>query len=78
MNSCDLQAVLVSSDPIVVDSVSTSLGKLGINAAVYRETSPAIQTLGRQKSDAFLVDRELDPNSRCSKRCGIQPQVAPP
>jgi len=61
MNSCDLQAVLVSSDPIVVDSVSTSLGKLGINAAVYRETSPAIQTLGRQKTDAFLVDRELDP-----------------
>jgi len=61
MNSCDLQAVLVSSDSGVVDSVSESLEKLGITAAVYRETSAAMQTLSSQKTDAFLVDRELDP-----------------
>src|SRR5437868_12202592 len=61
MNSCDLQAVLVSSDSGVVDSVSESLEKLGITAAVYRETSAAMQTLSSQKTDAFLVDREVDP-----------------
>jgi DNA-binding response OmpR family regulator len=61
MNPCDLQAVLVSSDPVVVDSVSTSLDKLGIAAAVYQEASEAMRTLSRQKTDAFLVDRELDP-----------------
>jgi len=61
MNSCEMQAVLVSSDPVVVNSVSESLEKLGIAAAVYRETSAAIGTLSSQKTDAFLVDRELDP-----------------
>ena len=61
MNSCEMQADLVSSDPVVVNSVSESLEKLGIAAAVYRETSAAIGTLSSQKTDAFLVDRELDP-----------------
>ena len=61
MNSCDLQAVLVSADPVVVDSVSASLEKLGITAAFYQEASSAMRTLSSQKTDAFLVDRELDP-----------------
>ena len=61
MNSCDLQAVVVSSDPVVVNSVSASLAKLGITAAVYQEISAAMQTLSSQKTDAFLVDREVDP-----------------
>ncbi|HWY68096.1 MAG TPA: PilZ domain-containing protein [Terriglobales bacterium] len=61
MNSCDLQAVLVSSDPVVVNSVSESLEKLGITPAVYRESSAAMRTLSSQKTDAFLVDREVDP-----------------
>ena len=61
MHSCELQAVLVSSDPAVVHSMSESLEKLGITPAVYKETSPAIETLSSQKTDAFLVDRELDP-----------------
>lgn len=61
MNNCDLQAVLVATDPVVVNSVSESLEKLGITAAVYRETSAAMRTLSNQKTDAFLVDREIDP-----------------
>lgn len=61
MHSCELQAVLVSSDPAVVNSMSESLEKLGITPAVYEETSLAIETLSSQKTDAFLVDRELDP-----------------
>ena len=59
MNSCELQAVLVSSDPVVVDSVSASLEKLGITPSVYEEASAAMRTLSNQKTDAFLVDREL-------------------
>jgi len=61
MNTCDLQAVLVSSDPVVVNSMSESLEKFGITAAVYRKTSDAMRTLSSQKTDAFLVDREIDP-----------------
>ena len=61
MNSCDLQAVLVSTDSVVVDSVSQSLEKLGITPAVYRDAPAAVKTLNSQKTDAFLVDRELDP-----------------
>jgi DNA-binding response OmpR family regulator len=61
MNSCDLQAVLVSSDTVVVNSMSESLEKLGITAAVYRDTSAALRTLSSQKTDAFVVDREADP-----------------
>ena len=61
MNSCDLQAVVVARDPMVVNSVSESLEKLGITPAVYRETSAAMRTLSHQKTDAFLVDREIDP-----------------
>ena len=61
MNSCELQAVLVSSDPVVVDSVSASLEKLGITPSVFEEASAAMRTLSNQKTDACLVDRELDP-----------------
>ena len=61
MNSCDLQAVLVSTDSVVVDSVSQSLEKLGITPAVYWDAPAAVKTLNSQKTDAFLVDRELDP-----------------
>lgn len=61
MNTCDLNAVVISSDPVVVGSLSSCLEKFGISAAVYRETSAAMQTLRNQKTDAFLVDRECDP-----------------
>jgi len=61
MNSCELEAVLVTADPVVVDSVSESLGKLGITPNVYGDALAAMQTLNTQKTDAFLVDRELDP-----------------
>ena len=60
-SACDLQAVVVSCDPMVVNSISSCLNELGITAAVHRETSSAMQTLSRQKTDAFFVDRELDP-----------------
>jgi hypothetical protein len=59
--SCELQAVVVSTDKVVVDSISSCLNEWGITAAVHQETSSAIQTLAGQKTDAFFVDRELDP-----------------
>jgi len=61
MHSCDLQAVLVSSDRAVVNSMSESLETLGITPVVFKEAALAIETLRSQKTDAFLVDRELDP-----------------
>ena len=58
--SCELQAVVVSSDSGVVDSIAC-LAELGIAIAVHKETSSAITMLSRQKTDAFFVDCELDP-----------------
>jgi hypothetical protein len=59
--ACELQAVVVSSDSSVVDSISSCLKEMGITANVYSEPSSAMQTFTRQKTDAFFVDRELDP-----------------
>jgi DNA-binding response OmpR family regulator len=59
--SCDLQAVLVSSDTGLLDSISSSLSTLGISSQVYQQPASAMQMLNKQKADAFFVDRELDP-----------------
>jgi hypothetical protein len=61
MTSCDLQAIVLSSDTAVVESISSCLKEMGINAAIHRDASSATQVLTRQKTDAFFVDRELDP-----------------
>src|SRR6185312_5969381 len=61
LNTCDLNAVVISGDPVVVASLSSCLEKFGISAAVCQETSAAMQILRNQKTDAFLVDRECDP-----------------
>ena len=59
--SCELQAVVVSNDAEAVESISSCLDGFGITASVYPEASSALQTLSRQKTDAFFVDHELDP-----------------
>src|SRR6185437_12370056 len=61
MNTCDLHAVVMSGDPVVLESLSACLENFGISAAAYQETSSAMRTLRNQKTDAFLVDRECDP-----------------
>ena len=58
---CELQALVVSSDSVVVDSIASCLAELGITISVHKETSSAITMLSRQKTDVFFVDRELDP-----------------
>jgi len=60
-NSCELQAVVVSSDPALVKSILPCLENLGIVPSVYTEPASALETLTRQKIDAFFVDRDLDP-----------------
>lgn len=60
-NRCELQAVLVGSDPAVIDSISQCLEQLGIVGAVYAQAAYAVETLARQKVDAFFVDGEFDP-----------------
>jgi len=60
-SSCDLQAVVVSSDAVVLHSILAGLKDLGITSAVHAQTASALQTLTTQKTDAFFVDRELDP-----------------
>src|SRR5690348_12900175 len=59
-SSCELQAVIVSGDRSLVGPMSECLGELGINAMVYERLS-AIDLLANHKTDAFLVDQEMDP-----------------
>jgi hypothetical protein len=72
-NSCELHAVVVGSDPAVVDSILPSLNELGIAPAVYTQPAAAIQTLSREKIDAFFVDREIDPELSVLKRMRTSP-----
>ena len=58
--SCELQAVVLSTDSAAVDSLCSCLNTLGISPALHREVSSAIGVLSRQKTDAFFVDHELD------------------
>jgi len=60
-NRCELQAVLVGSDPAVIESIIQCLEQLGIVGAVYAQAAYAVETLARQKIDAFFVDGEFDP-----------------
>ena len=58
---CELQAVVVGSDHSVIDSVMPCLEQLGIALSVCAQPASAVQTLKREKIDAFFVDRDLDP-----------------
>jgi CheY-like chemotaxis protein len=60
-NPCELQAVVVGADPVVIDSILQCLEQLGIMGAVYAQAASALETLARQKVDAFFVDKDLDP-----------------
>lgn len=74
MNSaCELQAVVVGSDPAVFDSVLPCLKELGIAPSVYTHPVSALQTLTRQKIDAFFVDRETDPELSVLRRMRTSP-----
>ena len=61
MNTHELHAAVVASDPQVIDSIPFSLRKIGIEATVFQDAQSAIQAMGTRKLDAFFVDRELDP-----------------
>ena len=85
-SSSDLQAVVLSTDPVVLDSISKSLRQLGINTAHYQKAASAMQILSKQKTDAFFVDRETDPDlsllkamrSSNSSRSAVAFAIVPP
>src|SRR5579884_1955326 len=56
----ELEAVIVSADSSVVAPMTDCLRELGIRATV-EERSSAIEMLVKRKSDAFFVDKEVDP-----------------
>src|SRR5581483_2895448 len=57
---CELEAVIVSADASVITSMTECLGELGIHANVEARSS-AIEMLFKRKTDAFFIDRDLDP-----------------
>jgi hypothetical protein len=61
MNSCELQAAIVTSDANVMHAIALSLKKIGTASTVYHDKQSALQAMHRTKVDALFVDREIDP-----------------
>jgi hypothetical protein len=59
-SSLELQAVVVSTDPQVIDVLNSCLRNIGIQPNVHHEIASANQAMSRNKIDTFFVDRELD------------------
>ncbi|GEM_PF-2393285 len=55
-----LQAVIVSADPSVLETMPVCLGELGIDASVHQPSS-LIDALATGKTDVFFVDQDSDP-----------------
>jgi hypothetical protein len=60
MISCDLQAVVASSDASVLDLLPAWLKSIGIQPIVYGQAAPALQTVRKQRIDAVFMDWDLD------------------
>jgi hypothetical protein len=59
-NSSDLEAVVLSADPAIVEPVIQSLLRAEIRPAIFRETRTAIECLFRKKVDAIVIDLHVD------------------
>jgi hypothetical protein len=49
-NACELQAIVVGSDPAVIDSILVCLEQLGIAGVVYAEAASALEAARATKS----------------------------
>jgi response regulator RpfG family c-di-GMP phosphodiesterase len=59
-NSSDLEALVISADPAIVEPVSQSLLRAEIRPAIFRETRTATECLFRKKVDAIVIDLHVD------------------
>ena len=62
MISCDLQAVIASSDSSVLSLLPSWLKNMGIRPIVFETAASALQTLRTQRVDAIFADWDLDRN----------------
>lgn len=58
--SSDLEAVVISADPAIVEPVSQGLIRAEIRPAIFRETRTATECLFRKKVDAIIIDLHVD------------------
>ena len=72
-NPCELEALVVGSDPAMIDAILPCLREMGIAPFVHKQTVSALQTLTRQKIDALFVDQERDPELAVLKRMRNSP-----
>jgi hypothetical protein len=73
ITSSTLQAMVISSDPHVLESMPGCLKTIGIEAVVHREIAPAIDQMTKHKTDAFFVDRDCDPEFSFLQRMRATP-----
>jgi hypothetical protein len=59
-NSSDLEAVVISADPAIVEPISQSLIRAEIRPAIFREVRTATECLFRKKVDAIVIDLHVD------------------
>lgn len=61
MISCDLQAVVASSDTSVLSFLPARLKTMGILPTPYGQAAEVIEAVRRQRVDAVFIDWDLDP-----------------
>src|SRR5690349_19826985 len=59
-NPSQLEAVVISADPGIVEPVSQSLIRAEIRPAIFRESGTATECLFRKKVDAIVIDLHVD------------------
>jgi hypothetical protein len=73
ITSSTLQAMVISSDPHVLESMPACLKNIGIDAVVHQQVAPAVDEMTKHKTDAFFVDRDCDPEFSFLQRMRATP-----
>ncbi|HET9743431.1 MAG TPA: PilZ domain-containing protein [Terriglobales bacterium] len=55
-----LNAIIVSQDQTILEALPETLKSMGINSTIHTPAT-VLSAIGKQKSDAFFVDRDIDP-----------------
>jgi hypothetical protein len=73
ITSSTLQAMVISSDPHVLESMPGCLKTIGVDAVVHHQIAPALDAMIKHKNDAFFVDRDSDPELSFLQRMRATP-----
>lgn len=73
ITSSTLRAMVISSDPHVLESMPECLKTIGVEPIIHRQMAPALEAMTTHKNDAFFVDRDCDPELSFLQRMRTMP-----